>query len=148
MGRRLDVKVGWRCNNNCIFCAQAHKRHLGDLSTEEVKKRILEGWEDGCDELVLTGGEPTIRKDIFELVRYAHELGFKIIQIQSNGRMFYYKDFVKKIIEAGANEFSPAIHGHNPLIHESQTRAKGSFKQTYEGIKNLKEFGQYVITNT
>ena len=148
MSRRLDLKVGFSCNNNCIFCAQAHKRHLGDRSTEELKKDLESALENGCTEVVFTGGEPTIRKDIFELVAYAKDLGYKLIQIQTNGRMFYYKKFVEKIIRVGATEFSPAIHGYNSKIHESQTRAPGSFKQTITGIKNLKELGQYVITNS
>jgi len=148
MGRRLDLKVGFGCNNNCIFCAQAHKRNLGDRSTEEIKKDLKSALEDGCTEVVFTGGEPTIREDIFELVSYARDLGYELIQIQTNGRMFYYKKFVQKIIKSGATEFAPALHGHNAEIHESQTRAPESFKQTLIGIKNLKEFGQYVVTNS
>ena len=148
MGRRLDLKVGFSCNNNCIFCAQAHKRHLGDLSTQEIFRHLQEGRKDNCDEVVFTGGEPTIRKDILQVISYARSLGYKLIQLQTNGRMLTYEKFVDALIDAGVTEFSPAIHGHNALIHDSQTRCKGSFEQTYNGIKNLKERGQYVITNT
>lgn len=148
MGKRLDLKVGFSCNNNCIFCAQAHKRNFGDRTTEEIKKLLEEGLKDSCDEVVFTGGEPTIRNDLIELVEYAKTLGYKVIQIQTNGRRFYYQKFVEKIIEAGATEFAPAIHGHNEIIHDIQTRSKGSFKQTFNGIKNLKDYGQYIITNT
>ena len=80
-------------------------------------------------------------------MNYAKELDFKIIQIQTNGRMLAYRDFCRKLIEAGANEFSPALHGHIPELHEYLTRAKGSFYQTVTGIKNLKELGQVVIMN-
>jgi len=146
--KRCDIKVGFSCNNNCIFCAQAHKRHLGDLTTEEIKVQLKKGIEDGADEVVFTGGEPTIRPDIVKLVKYAKDIGFKWIQIQSNCRMCSYIDFVKKLIKAGANEFSPSIHGHTPELHDSLVRSKGAWKQTYQAIKNLKSLGQYVMTNT
>ena len=88
------------------------------------------------------------KADIIELVEYAKNLKFKVIQIQSNGRMFVYKDFCKKIIKAGANEFALALHGHIPQLHDYLTSVKGSFEQTVQGIKNLKSLGQRVIMNT
>jgi len=148
MGRRLDLKVGFKCNNNCIFCAQAHKKYLGDQTTETLKEQLMVAKNDGCDEVVFTGGEPTIRDDIVQLIIFAHEMEYELIQIQSNGRMFSYKDFVKRVVDAGTDEFSPAIHGHIPEIHDAQTRVNGSFTQTYNGIKNLKDAGQDIITNT
>jgi MoaA/NifB/PqqE/SkfB family radical SAM enzyme len=145
---RLDLKVGFGCNNNCLFCAQAHRRSLGDQTTEKLKNDLKNAYEEGIREVVFTGGEPTIRKDIFELVKYAKNLGYELIQIQTNGRMLSYKSFCKKIIEAGATEFSPALHGHTPEIHDAQTRSAGSFRQTLQAIKNLKEFDQYVLSNS
>ena len=146
--RRLDLKVGFSCNNNCIFCAQAHKRHLGDRSIEQLKIDMESGIQDGCKEIVFTGGEPLIRKDIIELISFAKKLGYELIQIQTNGRMLSYKNFVKNLIDAGVTEFSPAIHGHTAEIHEAGTRSKGSFNQTVQGIKNLRELNQYIITNS
>ncbi len=147
MNKKLDLKVGYTCNNNCRFCVVADKRKFGDLTTEELKKQMEEGRKT-CEDIVFTGGEATIRKDIIELVRYAKKLKFDVIQIQTNGRMFCSKKFCEKIIKAGANEFSPALHGHIAELHDYLTRAKGSFKQTVKGIKNLKSLKQRVITNT
>ncbi|NIO20596.1 MAG: radical SAM protein [Candidatus Aenigmarchaeota archaeon] len=146
--KRLDLKVGFSCNNNCRFCVQAHKRELGDRTTEELKKEMDKGIKTGCEGIVFTGGEPTIRKDIIELVKYAKDAGYRIIQLQSNGRMFSYKDFVKKLIEAGANEFSPALHGHTSEIHDYLTRSPGAFDQVIQGIKNLRELNQYILMNS
>jgi len=148
MAERLDLKVGFRCNNNCIFCAQAHKRHLGDRTTDELKLELTRAYEEGIREVVFTGGEPTIRKDIFELVSFARELGYELIQIQTNGRMLSYRKMCEKLIEAGVTEFSPALHGHTAIIHESQTRAPGSFAQTVQGIKNLRSLNQYILGNS
>lgn len=146
--KRLDLKIGFSCNNNCRFCVQAHKKHLGDRTTEELNKEMDKGRETGCEGIVFTGGEPTIRKDIIELVKHAKDVGYRVIQIQSNGRMFSYMDFVKKLIKAGANEFSPALHGHTPEIHDYLTRSPGAYKQVVRGIKNLRELDQYILMNS
>ncbi|MEM2918455.1 MAG: radical SAM protein [Candidatus Altiarchaeota archaeon] len=149
MTRRLDLKLGFSCNNNCIFCARAHKRKLGDQKTEELKRHLERAIEnDNCTEVVFTGGEPTLRNDLTELISYAKDLGYELIQVQSNGRMFSYENFVKKLIMAGTTEFSSSIHGHCKEIHEIQTRAKGSFEQTKKGIENLVKLEQHVLTNS
>jgi MoaA/NifB/PqqE/SkfB family radical SAM enzyme len=148
MIKRLDIKVGFSCNNNCVFCAQAHKRHLGDRTTGELKNDLLLALDNNCTEVVFTGGEPTLRDDIFELVSFAEDIGYKLIQIQTNGRLLSYENIVNKLIRSGVTEFSPALHGHNNEVHEIQTRTKGSFEQTVQGIKNLKKMEQYIISNS
>lgn len=144
--KRVDIKLGFLCNNNCLFCVQAHKKHLGNKSTAQIKKDLREAKET-CTGVVFTGGEPTIREDIFDLVSYAKQLGFKVIQIQTNGRMLAYKKFCEKLIDAGATEFSPALHGHVAELHEFLTSSKGSFSQVVQGIKNVKQLGRKVIMN-
>lgn len=145
---RVDIKTGWLCNNMCRFCVQGNKRELfGNHSTEEVRKLLREARKDS-DSIVFTGGEVTIRKDLLELVSYAKSLGYRIIQIQTNGRMLAYRKACEDLIAAGANEFSPALHGHIESLHDYLTNSPGSFRQTVRAIKNLKELGQVVITNT
>lgn len=146
--KRADIKTNFSCNNHCLFCVQGKKRsRYPDKSTQQIKQEMESAIKD-CQGLVLTGGEPTVRPDILELVAYAKNLGFKLIQIQSNGRMFAYNKFCKDIIAAGANEFGPALHGHIAQLHDYLTGAKGSFAQVVQGIKNLKSLGQAVLTNT
>ncbi len=145
---RIDIKTGWKCNNMCVFCVQGKKRdQFGNHTTEEVKALLREAIRDS-DSIVFTGGEVTIRPDLLEVVAYARELGFSSIQIQTNGRMMAYKKVCEDLIAAGATEFSPALHGHTEELHDSLTHAKGSFRQTVRAIRNLKELGQYVLTNS
>jgi len=146
--KRVDIKTGFICNNNCLFCVQAHKKQFGNRPTADLKKDLDDAKNNGCQGVVFTGGEVTIRNDVFEIVSYAKKLGFETIQIQSNSRMLASIDFCKKLIAAGANEFSPALHGHIPQLHDYLTRADGSFVQTVRAIKNLRALGQYIITNT
>lgn len=146
--KRLDLKLGFSCNNNCLSCPQAHRKHLGDLSTEEVKKHLDLGIHDGANEVVLTGGEPTLRKDILEIISHAKFIGYEYIQLQTNGRMLYYKPFVKRLADSGVTEFGPSLHGHSVEIHDYMTGSSGAFRQVNRGIRNLKELDQYILMNS
>lgn len=147
---RLDVKVGFQCNNKCVFCIQGDKRfHFPDRTYDEVIGFLEQGKKENRDSVVFTGGEPTFRpKLLLEWVKYAKKLGYEYIQIQTNGRMLSYYDYCKSLIEAGANEFSPAVHGSNADIHDKLTGAPGSFDQVTQGIRNLRKLGQYIMSNS
>lgn len=127
------------CNNGCSFCKNRIDKHK---TTEEIKEKLELIANRG--KIVFAGGEPTIRKDIFELVYSARKLGFQKIKIRSNGRMFFYKDFCDHIIKAGCNSFEIYLFGHKPQIHDRVTRVDGSFQQSLRGIRNLLEMGQEI----
>lgn len=146
---RVDLKIGFLCNNRCQFCVQGNKRDfLPYKDLKEIRRDLKEAFRKGKREVVLTGGEPSLHPDFLAIIGLAKSIGFKNIQVQTNGRMFAYEDFCLKTIKAGATEFSPAIHGHNAEIHDFLTTVKGSFYQTVQGIKNLKKLNQRVLTNT
>jgi len=145
---RVDIKIGFACNNLCRFCVQGDKRTRVRAPSTRVVERELEKARDGADGVVFTGGEPTLRRDLLDLVAHARELGYGTVQIQSNGRTFASRRFCRDLVSAGATEFSPALHGHVPELHDWLTRAPGSFSQTVRGIMNLEDLGQYVLTNT
>lgn len=149
--RRLDLKVGFSCINDCRFCVVVDKRKFPDKTTEQIKKELEDAYGDGLREIVFTGGEFTIRDDVFEIVKFAKNLGFLNIQAQTNGRRFSSLEFCKKILLAGMTTFCPSLHGHNAQIHDYLTRCQGSFRQTVLGIYNIKKLTQgrvKIRTNT
>jgi len=145
---RLDLKLGFSCNNRCRFCVQGHKRfELPDRETAEAIE-LLERARSSCDEVVLTGGEVTIRPDLVPIVEAAAELGYRTIQLQTNGRMLQAMALTERLAEAGVTEFSPALHGPTAEIHDGLTRAPRSFRQTVRGIRNVKQLGLPVVLNS
>jgi len=145
---RADLKVGFACNNRCVFCAQGNKRSdCGALPIEELIAR-LQKVKHGSQGLVLTGGEPTLYKRLAALITAARRLGYAPIQIQTNGRMLSYPAVLQRLREAGADEFSPSLHGSTAEIHEALTRATGSFEQSTRGIENVARLGLSLITNS
>lgn len=147
MGRRADLKTGYDCNSNCVFCVIGDKLFSGDRSTEDCLAELRMSRRT-CSDVVFTGAEVTIRPDFFTLVRAARKLGYETIQIQTNGRMMAYREFCERAVAAGANEFSPSIHAPNAKIHDALTRSRGSFDQIVEAIRHLVALDQRVVTNT
>ncbi|MCX6743452.1 MAG: radical SAM protein [Candidatus Parcubacteria bacterium] len=147
--KRVDIKIGFQCNNLCDFCVQGDKRFkFKNRTLKQIESALAKAYQEGSRSVVFTGGEPTIHPDILASIAYAKKLGFDQIQVQSNGRMFAYLDFCKKLIATGVNEFSPALHGSSAEIHDKLTNSPGAWKQVVQGIKNLKALDQLVITNT
>lgn len=147
-GERLDLKLGFSCNNRCRFCVQGDKRlRLPDRSTEQAKA-LLASARRRCDQVVLTGGEVTIRDDLPEIVRAARDLGYRVIQVQTNGRMLQSAAFARGLADAGVTEFSPALHGPDAETHDGLTRSPGSFRQTVRGIRNVAVIGLPVVMNS
>ncbi len=145
---RLDLKVGFSCNNRCVFCVQGDKRErLADRTTAEVYE-ILDQHRDRSSGVVFTGGEATVRGDIVDLVKHAKRLGYETIQLQTNGRRLAYKPFARALAKAGVTEVSPALHGSTPALHDRLVRAEGAFAQVVQGIRNVRSLGLPVITNT
>jgi len=147
--RRIDVKITFNCNNHCDFCAQGDKRsRIKMKSFNEISRILKKARMDNIEGVVFTGGEPTLHPDIIKIVSKAKTLGFKYIQLQTNGRSFAYMDFCLALKKAGANEMSPSLHGSKSEIHERLTHSPGSFKEVVKGIINCKKIGMYVLTNS
>lgn len=115
------------------------KRNLVSKSTEQIKKEILEFRHGGGNYLEFIGGEPTARVDLEELIMFAKKAGFKRIAMATNGRMFSYFDYAKRIISAGLSDVIFSIHGHNSQLHDYLTSVQGSFNQLLAGINNFKK---------
>jgi len=143
----VDIKVGYSCNNDCFHCVIADKRRelllktgVADRTKEEIMQHIDEAGRDDAKSIVLTGGEITIRRDFFDILEYALSK-VETVVIQTNGRMFYYEEFAKKMASYERANVTIAIHSCKPNVHDWITGSKGSFKQTTQGIKNLIKFG-------
>lgn len=131
--------TGFACNNNCLICSLStiKKTHI-NRTTEEIFDEIAKGKKEGFNRIEFTGGEVSIRNDIFRLIGYAKQRGFKEIGISTNGRIFCNKSILERFIASGLNRLSISLHGPTPKIHDAITRTPGSFEQTVAGIKNIK----------
>lgn len=146
--KKADIKIGFICNNYCLHCVQGDKRtRFGNKEFARIKDELVMARKN-CTDVVFTGGEPTIHKDFFRLILLAKALGFRNIQLQTNARMFAYREFAKDAVSSGINNFCIALLGHKPYLHDLLTGVKGSFKQLLKGVENLKTLGADISDNT
>lgn len=138
----LSIETGFGCNQNCPFCPQPPYRvvqsSMIDLSTGEIKNKILRGKKQGFEEVSFSGGEPLLRDDILEIIRFAKNSDFKKIGITTNGIMLENKRFVENLLDEGLTNISISIYGHNSRLHDRIVNKKGAFSAIGRGIKNIK----------
>ncbi|MCO4763187.1 MAG: radical SAM protein [Myxococcales bacterium] len=146
--RRLDIKLSFRCNNRCVFCVQGDKRDTEPCRSPENVHQMLTEKRKTCDSVVFTGGEVSLREDLPAQVRHAKALGYRSIQIQTNGRRMSYAPYLDALIEAGATELAPALHGANAQTHDELVQAKGAFRQTVKAIRLAQKRGLPVVLNS
>jgi MoaA/NifB/PqqE/SkfB family radical SAM enzyme len=145
MGRAVDknVLVGYKCNNRCRHCLLGHndERNCFERSYSEIKEILVESKREGIRAVVLTGGEVTIRKDFFEILDFIKSLDLRL-HIDSNGRSFSTDDFTRRALETMPDmSVMISIHSCFPETHDDLTGVVGSFNQTVEGIRKLKNYG-------
>jgi radical SAM protein with 4Fe4S-binding SPASM domain len=140
-------EVTTRCNLDCIHCyANSVDSTQTELTTNEGK-RLLEQIAE-IDELrmiVITGGEPLLRNDIFELVEHAGKLGFRIV-FSTNGTLLT-TEMAKDLARLGVANFSISLDGDNAGCHESIRRKSGCFQGALDGIKSAMQTGVCLQVN-
>jgi len=138
VGSSPFVYAGYFCNNNCIFCFEKDNK-FRNKTADELKEEI-DVIRKNFDFINFMGQEPTLRKDIVDLVGYAKQLKFNQVGITTNGRMFAYAKFAKQILES-LDQVVVTVTGSNAETHDYHTESENSFSQTLQGIKNIIFFG-------
>ena len=144
---RMDLALTYRCNNDCAHCYNARPRHYPELSTQQWIEIIDKLWEIGIPHIVFTGGEPTLRDDLPDLIAHAEKNG-QITGINSNARRLSDRQYVQRLVKAGLDHVQITVESHDPTIHDSMVQAKGAWRQTISGLQNVLETSLFVMTNT
>jgi radical SAM protein with 4Fe4S-binding SPASM domain len=144
---RMDLALTYRCNNDCAHCYNARSRQFPEMDTADWKRVLDRLWQIGIPHIVFTGGEPTLRDDLPELIAYAEQTG-QITGLNTNGRRISDKRYLNDLIEAGLDHIQITFESHDPNIHDAMVSTKGAWRQTIAGIQNTLESPLYVMTNT
>ncbi|MBE0416708.1 MAG: 12,18-didecarboxysiroheme deacetylase [Coriobacteriia bacterium] len=129
-----------RCNLKCVHCyAQSEDRdYAGEMSTEEAKVMIDDLAEFGAPVLLFSGGEPTIRKDLVELMHYAKGRGMRVV-ISTNGTLIT-AERAKQYAEVGLSYVGVSLDGGKET-HDKFRGLPGSFEKAIAGIRNARDAG-------
>ena len=149
-----EIAVTYRCNNSCLFCYAGCGTSgctVGngetELTTSEVKSIIsLFKEEAKLPFFSFTGGEPLLRDDLEEFIRFARSIGLAVNLI-TNGTLATSAR-ARKLFRAGLRTAQVSIESDSPDLHDRLTGNTGSFRATLEGIAALQKAGIEVQTNT
>ena len=137
----LDVILGYDCNLACTYCTITDEMREREMPTARTARTMREARRQGYDSVSFTGGEPTIRGDLLGLIRYARQLGFRSVKVQSNGLLYAQVENVRRLVRAGADTFHVSIHTHRGRDYDAMVRRPGSFVLMRQGLINLVEEG-------
>ncbi|NPV75952.1 MAG: radical SAM protein [Anaerolineae bacterium] len=144
---RMDLALTYRCNNDCSHCYNAMPRPRPELMTEEWKRILDRLWENRIPHIVFTGGEPTLRPDLVELIAHAQKNG-QITGMNTNGRRLRDEAYLKTLVEAGLDHVQITLESHDPHIHDLMVQRQGAWEDTVAGIQNALKTRLFVMTNT
>jgi radical SAM protein with 4Fe4S-binding SPASM domain len=130
-----------RCNLNCLHCHQdsSPTSSYPELTSSQAFKVMDNMTDAGVAILTFSGGEPLLRKDIYDAVKRANDNGM-LCTIASNGTLIT-REVAKKLAKAGIKRVEIGLDGATAEIHDFLRNMHGSFKATIEGIKNCAEIG-------
>jgi radical SAM protein with 4Fe4S-binding SPASM domain len=144
---RMDLAITYRCNNDCEHCYNARPRQGPELSTGQWKNILDRLWSLGIPHVVFTGGEPTLRPDLPELIAHAEKNG-QITGINTNGRKLKDQGYLQTLIDAGLDHVQITLESHDAAIHDLMVHAAGAWEDTTTGLRNVLVSQIYVMTNT
>lgn len=150
---KADLALSYGCNNACGHCynlVRDHRLQLDRMSLPLAPSqwpRVLERLAIiGIPHVIFTGGEPTLVRELPELIREAAHLGL-VAGLNTNGRRLADRQFAASLHAAGLDHVQITLESHRPAVHNAMTGAN-SFDETLCGIQNALAVGLHTITNT
>jgi heme b synthase len=136
------------CNLKCVHCraCPAENRPLEELQTSEVKNLLDQISSFSKPILIISGGEPLIRDDIFEIALYGRTKGLQVA-LATNGTLLTL-DTTRQIKETGIQRVSISIDGSTAESHDAFRGIPGAFGAAINGIENIKSIGIPFQINT
>ncbi len=145
--RLIFWEVTKGCNLRCIHC-RATATELAspqDLPTPRALDIISQIADYSNAILVLSGGEPLYRPDIFQLAKFGTDRGLRVA-LATNGTLVT-KEIARKIVDSGVKRVSISLDGANAETHDTFRGIPGAFDAALYGFRNLKELGMPVQIN-
>lgn len=146
--RMVAWEVTRSCNLACVHCRASSLRgpYGGELTTDNCLKLLDDIATAGKPVIILTGGEPLLRSDIYEIAAYGDSLGLRMV-LATNGTLAT-EQIAAKMLESGIKRVSVSIDGKDAAHHDAFRNVPGAFEGALRGIEAMKKAGLAFQINT
>ena len=134
----VHLDVTYRCNERCEHCYLDHDGD-GEMNTAEIKTVLDQLAAAGVFFLTISGGEPLIRPDCFEIIEHARKLRFNV-KFKTNAVLIREKQ-ARRLRELNVEQVQISVYSHRAEVHDGISKVPGSLKRTIAGIRLLKSHG-------
>ena len=139
------VRTGFDCNQDCGLCWQG--RDWGRVGPEQILAWIEDLHAAGAERLVISGGEPTLDRDLPRYLVRARELGFACTTLETNALRMAKDGYARTLRDSGLERAFVSLHSADASVSDAVTRAPGTHARTLVGIDALLEAGVSVALN-
>jgi len=146
-GTELIVRLLEPCQARCAFCICRSAQPDMVSSADDIEERISSGRVAGFRDVVFTGGEPTLVRELPELLSRARTLRYRRVGVQTNGIKMADMAYAQELVSAGLNSVLQSLHSHEPGVHESIFQIDGCFTDCVRAVQNSMALGLNVCLN-
>jgi radical SAM protein with 4Fe4S-binding SPASM domain len=131
----VHLDVTYRCNERCEHCYLEHDDR-GEMTSAEIKSVLQQLADAGVFFLTISGGEPLVRQDCFEIIEYARALHFNV-KLKTNALLIREKE-AKRLRALGVEQIQISVYSHRPEVHDGITKVRNSLPRTLAAIGLLR----------
>jgi radical SAM protein with 4Fe4S-binding SPASM domain len=144
---RMDLALTYRCQNDCAHCYNVRGRRPTELTTDAWIQILDRLWKIGVPHIIFTGGEPTLRSDLPDLIAHAERNG-QITGLNTNARRLKDPAYLQTLVDAGLDHVQVTLESHLPDVHDRMVGRTGAWQETVAGIRSALKSPLFVMTNT
>jgi AdoMet-dependent heme synthase len=138
----VHLDVTYRCNERCEHCYLEHDGD-GEMTTAEIRDLLGQLANAGVFFLTISGGEPLVGRDCFDIIEYARSLRFNV-KLKTNAVLIREKE-ARRLRELNVEQIQISVYSHRAETHDGISELPGSLKRTLAGIRLLRSHGLKVV---
>ncbi|HET90703.1 MAG TPA: radical SAM protein [Chloroflexi bacterium] len=143
---RVDLALTYRVDEAGTLDPEARHRVDRELTTDEWRCAMWMLWEGGVPHICFTGGEPTLRDDLVELIRYAEKQGM-VTGLLTDGRRLRDLAYLDQLLLAGLDHLQITLLSHRPEVHDEIVGYEGAWQEVDAGLRNALDGDIYVVVH-
>jgi MoaA/NifB/PqqE/SkfB family radical SAM enzyme len=143
---RVDLALTYRVDEAGTLDPEARRRVDRELTTDEWRCALWVLWDAGVPHVCFTGGEPTLRDDLVELVRYGEEQGL-VTGLLTDGRRLREQEYLDELLMAGLDHLQITLASHRPAVHDEIVGQDGAWQEVDAGLRNALDGDIYVVVH-